>query len=568
MFRKLFSLKPGARSAHPLGSDENVAELLAGIPPDPARTLHEVDHWLADCARFQEEIGTRALLRAILRLDAAAEPARAALLERYLAPASREHMSEVLWAALDQNLRNVGDGYRHCLDAQSRAPQEGVEPRDLLLAALRGVGAAVARKKLLRFRYRAADGAWWREIHGLLSLVGRLGLANEAALPFDGAEKKVTPLQRYLVAAYIELAPLSNLMPQQVEVIDQLLLDSADTLELAAGAGATSTHQIDLAGERGPVPLSRDAPPVAGTGMRYLSRLRLRPVVTKLATELRKSRDVPAALHGSGISGEQLHQLVTVLIQHWSDPPPQRGTERHSTQEGLRVVLGFGLARRMIAFTDFARSGRSLEYSGGDINALFQERRFGRLDIEAADADKPAAEPDQPLVVNPLAVLEKLELAGDRQMMEQWTQTDISDTGLGATAPAVRAKHRIGSLVCLRYADGLEWHLGLIRRIGRDAAGQATLGIETLSWPSAAARVKPLADGTATAWAHLDGSGDGMLDAILVSHDGSELILPKGAFAADLDIRIRVGDENRQVRLAQLIERGDDFDRVRYTTIE
>lgn len=566
MFRKLFSLKPGAKSTHPLGSDENVAELLAGIPPDPARTLHEVDHWLADCARYQEEIGTRALLRAILRLDAAAEPARAALLQRYLSPASREHMSEVLWAALDQNLRNTGEGYRHCLDMQSRAAQEGVEPRDLLLAALRGIGAAVARKKLLRFRYRAADAAWWREVHGLLSLVGRLGLANEAALPFDGAEKKVTPLQRYLVAAYIELAPLSNLMPQQVEVIDQLLLDSADTLELAAGAGATSTHQIDLAGERGPLPLVREATPAAGTSLRYLSRLRLRPVVTKLATELRKSREVPAALHCSGISGEQMQQLVTVLLQHWSDPPPQRGTQRHSTQEELHVVLGFGLARRMIAFTDFARSGRSLEYSGGDINALFQERRFGRMETEASDADKPA-EPAQPLVVNPLEVLEKLELAGDRQMMEHWMQTDISDTGLGATAPAVRAKHRIGGLVCLRYADGIEWHLGLIRRIGRDAAGQATLGIETLSWPSASARVKPLAEGTATAWAQLEGGGEGWLDAILVSHDGNELILPKGAFSADLDIRVRIGEVTLQVRLAQLVERGDDFDRVRYAAI-
>ena len=564
MFRKLFSLKPGARSNHPLGSDDNVAELLAAIPPDPTRTLHEVDHWLADCARFQEEIGTRALLRAILRLDAAAAMARAALIERYLAPSHREHMSEVLWAALDQNLRHVVAGYRHCLELQARTPQEGIDRHDLVLAALRGIGAAATRKKLLRFRYRPADAAWWQEMHDLISLAGRLGIANEAALPYDGGAKKVTALQFYLAAAYFELAPLSNLVPQQLEVIEHLLLEGADTLELAGSAGAATTHRIDLGGARGPTPLDRDSAPGQGT-LRYLSQARLRPLVTRLATELRKSRELPEALQASGANGDQVRQLVTVLMQHWADAPPQRGKARHSTRDDLQVVLGFGLARRMIAFADFARSGRSLEYSGGDINALFHERHFGGSVME--DAATPA-EPAQPLVVNPLEVLQKLELSGDRQMMEHWVQTDISDTGLGATAPAVRAKHRIGSLVCLRYADGIEWHLGLIRRIGRDAGGLATLGIETLAWPSLSAQARPLADETQATWAQLENAGHGYLDAILVSHDGPELILPRGAFAADLPIRVRAGETVLQVKLTQLVERGDDFDRVRFAAID
>ncbi len=342
-------------------------------------------------------------------------------------------------------------------------------------------------------------------------------------------------------------------------------LDSADALELAGNAGAASTHQIDLGGDRGPVPLVRDAPPAQGT-LRYLARGRLRPVVTRLAAELRKSRELPDALHAAGASAEQVRQLVAVLMQHWADAPPQRGTARHNTHDELQVVLGFGLARRMIAFTGFARSGRSLEYSGGDINALFQERHFGGSVKEETPGEP--APPAQPLVVNPLEVLQKLELSGDRQMMELWVQADISDSGLGAIAPAVRAKHRIGGLVCLRYADGIEWHLGLIRRIGRDAAGQATLGIETLAWPSAAARVKPLVDAATAAWSKLEGGGDGYLDAILVSDDGFELILPHGAFAADLVIRVRTGEAARQVKLTQLVERGDDFDRVRFAAID
>ncbi|MBU0752924.1 MAG: hypothetical protein KJ787_00845 [Gammaproteobacteria bacterium] len=567
MFRKLFSLKPGARSNHPLGSDDNVTEMLAAIPPDPARTLQDLDNWLADSPRFQDEIGSRALLRAVLQMDATAEMARAVLLERYLLPSHREHLSEVLWTALDQNLRHVVQGYRHCIQLQLRQPQDGVDRHDLLLALLRAIAAAAARKKLLHFRYRPAEAAWWKEMHGLISAAGQLGLANEAARPFDDCEKKYTALQLYLAAAYFELAPLSNLVPQQVEAIDRLLVNGADTLELAGSRTSASTHRIDLGGDHGPVPLGDDA--AADPGTRYLSRGRLRSLVTRLATDLRKSREVPESLHTSGVDIGQVRQLVTVLMQHWAEPPPTRGTARQSTDDELRVVLGFGLARRMVAFSDFARSGRSLEYNGGNIDALFQESRFGSLAADEVSGDAPApAVPAEPLVANPLNVLEKLELSGDRQMMEHWVQADISDTGLGAVAPGVRAKHRIGGLVCLRYAEGIEWHLGLIRRIGRNGAGQATLGIETLPRPSASAQVKPLEAGNSAAWAKLEDAGHGYLDAILVAVDGDELILPRGAFAADLAVRVRTGETARQVKLTELVERGDDFDRVRFAAID
>ena len=354
---------------------------------------------------------------------------------------------------------------------------------------LRGIAAAATRKKLLHFRYRPADAAWWQEMHGLISAAGRLGIANEAALPFDGCEKKYTALQLYLVAAYFELAPLSNLVPQQVEVIDRLLLDGADTLELAGSAGCGLDPPIDLGGDHGPLPLVRDAPPARARSATCRAA-RLRSLVTKLAAELRKSRDVPEALHASGIDIEQVRQLVTVLMQHWAEPPPQRGTARQSTarRTARRARLRAGTAHdRLYRF----RPLRPL--------ARVQRRRHQRP-VPGASLRQPRSPTKLPRCdgtghartsrwwSNPLAVLEKLELSGDRQMMEHWVQADISDTGLGAVAPAVRAKHRIGGLVCLRYADGIEWHLGLIRRIGRDAAGQATLGIETLAWPSASAR--------------------------------------------------------------------------------
>ena len=53
-----------------------------------------------------------------------------------------------------------------------------------------------------------------------------------------------------------------------------------------------------------------------------------------------------------------------------------------------------------------------------------------------------------------------------------------------------------------------------------------------------------------------------------MADDGDELILPHGAFAADLAIRVRAGETARQVKLTELVERGDDFDRVRFAAID
>ena len=76
-----------------------------------------------------------------------------------------------------------------------------------------------------------------------------------------------------------------------------------------------------------------------------------------------------------------------------------------------------------------------------------------------------------------MEILRRLETDGDQAQMESWTQVDGSDTGLGVVVPAVLPRHRIGLLVCLREADDIDWRLGLIRRIGRDAANRPSIGV-------------------------------------------------------------------------------------------
>lgn len=560
LFGNLFSQK-GPKSAHPLGSDENVAALLAEMPvSDPARALQETGEWLDDFSRFADEVASPALLNAALQLDEAAEPARIALLERYFDPRHREHLSEVTWADIERSLRQSIGAYHHCLKAAASPGRKDAPPerQHMLLACVRALRAWGSRAKLLRFRYRGPESADWRELHEILALAGTLGVAGEAVVAYPEGADKLSPLHQYLVAVYLQLAPLTNLAPEQIEALDRLLLGNAALLDLLTAANAASSHKIDLGGAGGPIPA--DKPTAGGSEWRYLSRSRLRPLVTKVAVGLRTSPAVPPDLASSGLTLDALKSLLRTLMLYWAEEPPHRAKDRRPGHEALRAVIGFGLARRMIAFSDFARSGRSIEYDGNNIDALFEQTRFGGR----ASLDEMAPEiVVEKAVVSPLVVLEKLELAGDKQMMEAWTLADQSETGMGVTATGLKPRYQIGSLVCLRYDDGIEWHLGIIRRIGRDAAGRASIGLETLAWPSSSVHVKP-ADENATAWTSIEEAGHGYLDAILVTSDSNQIVLPVGAFVADIRLVMRSGDSRRTIQLTELVERGEDFDVVRF----
>jgi hypothetical protein len=211
--------------------------------------------------------------------------------------------------------------------------------------------------------------------------------------------------------------------------------------------------------------------------------------------------------------------------------------------------------------------GRSFEYEGEDVTRMFDMDRFGTVapEDEGASAKAVAAKLEIP-AATAIDILRKLETSGDQAQMETWRQVDCSATGIGVVVPAVLPRHRIGGLVCLREADGIDWRVGIIRRIGRDAANRPSIGLETLAWPSICALGKPA--GEEGAWTKVaDGGGHGWLDAIIVSLDGLELVLPAGTCVPGLEVDLRSEFGRWRVRLESLLDRGPDYDRIEFSRI-
>lgn len=566
MFDKLISRFQEKKTPdHPLASDQGLNALMADIPEsDPRRLLFDIDELLGGMEVTVQEIGPVLALRALARLDQFSRPSGRHLLSRYLSVGEREYLTDSVWSALDTHAQHLFRCYRLFLIPSLQLDTDDEKLR-MARCAARAMMAWALRKKLQHFRYRTPGAELWQEAHDLLQVLNRLGLLKVRVAPYRN-EDDTTSLGEYLIGMYLDLVPISNLVPQQMEFAEGVLRYCGG-LDLNSEPSQLSTHSIDLASTQGPQRLRRDQR--GGPNIRYCSVPKLGGSLMRLAAQVKKVEGAPLWLAQLPGNRDQMESAIAILMTYWAATPPKRGKDRVTRTGDLRVMFGFGLARRMIAAAHFARMGRSFKYEGNDLDRItrqFEETRFGTVAAKDAAPEEDAPEPLAAEVASPMDILRRLETAGDRAQMESWTQVDSSATGLGVVVSAVLPRHRIGLLVCFREAEGMDWRLGVIRRIGRDARNRPSIGLETLAWPSLCALAKPV--GEESAWTRVaDGGGHGWSDAIIVSLEGRELILTAGTFFAGLEVEVRSEFGIWRLQLESLLDRGPDYDRIQFNRI-
>lgn len=562
MLKDLVSRFRKGGDTHPLATDQGLRDLLSGIPSgDPERRLFDIDHWLGEVEPAAPEVEPHRLMKSARLLDEAALPVVGECLALYFDPKGREHLSERIWQTLHAHCERVVACNLFLLGcAPAPADVSAADRRYLLPLAVRAMYWHVRAKALLRLRYRAPAAGWWRVAHDLLARAHVLGVAALRASPYEGSPES-SVWHEYARGAYLELAPWSNLAPEQIETLDRVLRGLVAHLVLKAGSPPAGGHSVDLTAAEGPVQTRPEA--MAGDQWRHLNTAPIYAQILQVASHLRSEKALPEWLQGAPGTLQDNEVMLRAVLSAWSRQPPKRRHERRARHDRLLVVNGFALARRMVAFSDFARSGRNLEYAS-DLRAAERDRLERRFTTANVNLEKPPED----VPVDPLDTLRRLELSGDKAMMEQWTLADVSDSGIGAAVPHVRTGHRIGGLVGFRQEDSLDWRLGLIRRIGRGPDGKPGIGLETLPGPSVCAQAKPADESGKTVWQQIEGSGLGYLDALVLSPDGNQVVLPVGAFRPGLVILLRVGGGERRVVLAELRERGADFERVLFNPAE
>lgn len=559
MFNKLAGLLQGEKSNHPLGSTQNLDQTLSEIPlSDPSRVLMDVASLIEDVARYDTELTPAALRHAMLYIDSFARPAYHELLLSYVIPGKREHASELIWSHLDRHNNLLFQAHEHCLELALRGNEDLSRAKmQLALCSTRAMQAWVERKKLMHFRYRPPDLEWWLSAHKLVGLASQHGVTSLVQAVYPDEPQLRSTLHAYLAGLYLEIAPVSNLVTLQLEVLHRWLQQNAGSFEFADTPHAGTTHFISLHNPGNPTRYTDNV--AHNPSLRYCSTRRLRAPLLQFAQSLR-SETVPEWLQPFVGQRALIDKLIQTLLQHWAEQPPERASPRQAEHSPMRVVHGFALVRRMIACAAFAKRGKSLNYRGADMENLFNELRFGRT-------GKLPEEVAESLLVDPMETLLKLETSGDKQMMEEWLKIDASDTGIGAVAPGLRSRHKIGELVGFRFEGDIEWRAGIIRRLGRDKQKRVSIGLETFPIPSVCAQIRPR-DLELTVWNEASEAGNGYVDAILLTADSDILLLPPGLFVADMPALLSIDGKPRDIVLIEKLDHGNDWERARFRPAE
>lgn len=469
MLSRLFS---NSKSIHPLATARGVRKLIATFDTsDPYWFLKDVNNSLLDIDGLERVAGDQAAFQATVMLCDCSRIAAASLLARFLQEGDQYHMSELARVALEQYAGELYHAYcnfisRHLGDAKAKRDQ-------LAVAAVRAFRAWALEMKLRRFYYRLPQESDWKTANGLIGTLMESELDQRAVQAFSN-EAAVSPCQEYLRGLYGEVVPSNNLLPLQIELMDRFIR-SCERLEFNKDHGELSTHVIDIAVTQGPKRIFGDDgdEPSAGNKWRFLSTVELHGQLHSLGERIKSDGEIPQWLRGFPLSMDLKESALRLTSQHWLPEPPQRRAARTFDKFDIMVVTGANQMRAMLEISERVRAYIVQPHDG----VTFQNTDTRESSFE---------------------LLYRLEAELKEVPIETWVQTDHSDTGFAATIKTPLLAYRIGMPIAFRYADGLYWRAGTIRRIGRDPTSRPSIGVEfstadqALSATSDAQAVEPV----------------------------------------------------------------------------
>jgi hypothetical protein len=229
--------------------------------------------------------------------------------------------------------------------------------------------------------------------------------------------------------------------------------------------------------------------------------------------------------------------------------------DRSELQERLEVVHGYREIRRLIAGIAYLRLTEGM--AGADLSNQ-QREEFSRYGFVAEQRDPQQGADDE--VARVRAMIE----AQNRQMTLEWVLTDVSDFGFGAIAQGPTQWMQVGILLGLRRPGDADWTAGVVRRLSRNVKGQATVGVQRFPGTGRCGRIGALDNRQVSVFERSQDPGVSVyFDAIALLEDNSVLVEP-GVYIDNARFRLVIEGRRTTIKFLQLLERGVNFEHVRF----
>lgn len=529
----------GRKADHPMYNVEAAAKLLADLPAGHGKALEEITASLETVAAtpgfpLADRIGVLKLL------DETGQKQEAAALGDYLrSDKLKEFDRRQLWQAQVDFWEHVSAAYRVCLEeiAEGAKPGEAAHPERTLLL-VRALRALASEGKILLLRYLPVRPRIWQD---LAQFYGRAEQDHAVELVKAYADDVLhtNSRQEFLRLPMLVAAHPESERMLEIELSARIISRLAGGFALRAQRDAECNFHFDLAKPSGPVHSAADSP--ATPTMRHFGAAQARVVIQETLDRYAANPHEPEKRFGNDYSIEEKLVALRRLALFWGDSPPRQRWPRVKIEAKIKVAHGFTSASELVT---------RIEFSGMAEMSADQRVQVKQQTGIAVQAEESTA------------------------AITEWMERDGSTWGVGVDIPRQdEAWARIGSLCTFQAAGQKAWWLGAIRRMQRDAHEHVNAGIEILSKKPLSVYLRGIGEGAERAenWQTSSGSFRfTYLNALILNESSTpganpEILLKRDGFNAGIQYEVLMGGETPHVRLEELVERGEDYDRVRVT---
>lgn len=551
MFKALKTLF--TQTANPLESPKSAEKWLSQQATSATELPRTI---LALVQRSSEDTSvlTAQGLEALCYLDEQLQTPLQMLTYQYVSnPRMARVVQERIWQDVISIASVMLQAYRRYIQLGTEHADEVAIEKALPLISGRCLRYLAIEAKWHYFRMESPNTKVWTRAHQLYRLAEVKGFESDPlTLHAGGAFLPTTCADEYLQLLLLETANTGNLLPRQIDLVDQWLNKWSQSLTLDRQYNPEKhLYVVNLTEGEG---LSRASDEMVGDMCRYLSMQAVGAQITAVIKGLERGES-PAKLDlGSEARSPGSLELLRQLQSIWAFQKGlafKRGSERHSTKRLVDIIHGISNLYVAVKLSFDHRMVGESSRDGVDYDELVDMKLYGFVSTRTKEKLAQHA-------INHLnhTVIET----------ESWTVENESEGGYGAILPSVENDWvRIGSLIGLRHhGEHHDWQIGVVRRLTKVNTEQLYAGIQMLNYTSFSVKLEGL-----DKVKHLNLSVSGVPDLaamteknglLLISEDKqASLLMQTADYSSDKVLKLVGREKIITVKLKEVCEKGVDW---------
>lgn len=492
------------KSDHPLANLKSAKQLLDDLPKtDPVLVLDEIGQWIEALFDPENEFRLDHQFAVLRMLDEAAHPYLRKIINAYFAVVPPAQFQENrLWGAMNSYYSFSELGYGNLTNGLQNGEKgsSALKPHVALICA-RGIYAAYGRMECAAVRYARIDPQLWVHLGEFYALAETEQCQDEMLAVYQGIRAN-TSVQHLLASVLMWYSVgVGAFKPLDLHIAKCLMLYVCQSFAMRDHPEADSQFMFDLEKPSSPVRVT-DEGAMYPAGARFM---------------------------GIGAASGQLDNLLKTLAKNL-----------------VPEELNFGVAYSAEVVVDVVR--RLAGFCQSTLPMRKHPRRKISMDVNVLNGF--------------FKVIEKTSTGlsiGDASS-ENWSVEDMSATGMRCVLPPGRgAGVKIGTLIGLQPEKAEHWGVGVVRRLRRDERNNLHIGVRILANKIMNVVVRdPEGGGPVTEHTAL------LLDRTDEQGSESWMLLKADSFSINRSPTLSLGNKDYLLMPLALVEKGEDFDLVRY----